>query len=284
MLKPIKIGEKLFDWENGPFFMGILNVTPDSFSDGGQFLHPEKAIKRAIELAEEGADIIDIGGESTRPFAEPVTVEEELKRVIPVIKAIREALPQIPISIDTYKSAVAEAALKAGANMVNDISAGRFDERMFHVVKEFDCPIVIMHMKGKPKNMQIDPVYHNVISEIKEFFEKRIESLTRIGVEQSKIIIDPGIGFGKKLEHNIEILRNIEKFKELGCPILVGHSRKRFLSNFVNRPPEERDGATVGVSLGLILKGVNILRVHRVDLNKDAAILFKNIFGKVRLN
>jgi len=212
-----------------------------------------------------------------------VPEEEELKRVIPVIKELKKLLPDIPISIDTYKSKVAEEALKAGADMINDISAGRFDPNIIEVARDYNCPIVIMHMKGNPKTMQIDPVYDNVIEEIKRFLQERIETLLKKGISQEKIIIDPGIGFGKKAEHNITILQNIEKFKDLGCPILVGHSRKRFITKFLNKPPEERDYATAGISIGLALKGVNILRVHRVDINKDAVFLFKEIFGK-RLN
>ncbi len=284
MPAPIRIRDKEFNWKNGPFFMGVLNVTPDSFSDGGKFLELEKAVKRALELAEEGADIIDIGGESTRPFADPVPEEEELKRVIPVVRAVREALPQIPISVDTYKSRVAEEALKAGADMINDISATRFDKKMVDVIKDFSCPIVIMHMKGMPKTMQIDPIYHDVIAEVKNFLKKQIEFLLNKGISKEKIIIDPGIGFGKKTEHNLLLLKKIDEFKELDCPILVGHSRKRFISAFLNRPPDRRDGATIGVSLGLAMKGVHILRVHRVDLNRDAITLFKAVFRKVSLS
>lgn len=277
MLPPLKIRNKVFDWKKGPYFMGILNVTPDSFSDGGKYYNVSSALQRAKELIEEGADIIDIGGESTRPFSEPVPEEEEIKRVIPVIKAIRNEFPDIPISIDTYKAKVAELALKSGADIVNDISALRLDPEMIKVIKDFQCPVIIMHMKGTPKTMQINPVYQNVVEEIKKFLEERISFLVDNGINFENIIIDPGIGFGKKLEHNLAILKNLESFHSLNRPILIGHSRKSFIGEITNRSVSQREGGTVGVSLFCFLKGVNILRVHKVNLNKDAIILFKTL-------
>ncbi|RKX61398.1 MAG: dihydropteroate synthase [Thermodesulfobacteriota bacterium] len=277
MLPPLKIRNKVFNWEKGPYFMGILNVTPDSFSDGGKYYNVSSALQRAKELIEEGADIIDVGGESTRPFSEPVPEEEEIKRVIPVIKAIRNEFPDIPISIDTYKAKVAELALKSGADIVNDISALRLDPEMIKVIKDFQCPVIIMHMKGTPKTMQINPVYQNVVEEIKKFLEERISFLVNNGINFENIIIDPGIGFGKKLEHNLAILKNLESFHSLNRPILIGHSRKSFIGEITSRSVSQREGGTVGVSLFCFLKGVNILRVHRVDLNKDAIILFKTL-------
>ena len=277
MLPPLKIRNKVFNWEKGPYFMGILNVTPDSFSDGGKYYNVSSALQRAKELIEEGADIIDVGGESTRPFSEPVPEEKEIKRVIPVIKAIRNEFPDIPISIDTYKAKVAELALKSGADIVNDISALRLDPEMIKVIKDFQCPVIIMHMKGTPKTMQINPVYQNVVEEIKKFLEERISFLVNNGINFENIIIDPGIGFGKKLEHNLAILKNLESFHSLNRPILIGHSRKSFIGEITSRSVSQREGGTVGVSLFCFLKGVNILRVHRVDLNKDAIILFKTL-------
>jgi len=275
MPEPLKVRNKEFVWEKGPYFMGILNVTPDSFSDGGKFVEVEQAVKRVEELISEGADIIDIGGESTRPFSDRVPEEEELKRVIPVIKAVREKFPQVIISIDTYKSRVAEEAIKAGADIVNDISALRFDPKMVDVVREYGTPVVIMHMKGEPKTMQLNPEYEDVVKEVYEFLKKRMEFLVENGVSFDKIIIDPGIGFGKKFEHNITLLKNLHKFKDLDCPILLGHSRKSFIGEIIGKEPFQRDGGTVGVSIFAVLKGVHILRVHNVGINKDAIATFK---------
>lgn len=275
MFPPLNLGSKILDWKNCPYFVGILNVTPDSFSDGGKYLNVESALKRAKELLDEGADIIDIGGESTRPFSDPVPEEEELKRVIPVIKVIKKEFPEAIISVDTYKSKVAEEALKAGASIINDISALRFDPKMIEVVKDFDCPVIIMHMKGNPKTMQINPTYTDVVKEIKEFLKERIEFLVEKGISFENIIIDPGIGFGKTFNHNLQILKNLDSFKDLNRPLLIGHSRKSFIGEIINKPPFLRDGGTVGVSLFAYLKGVQFLRVHKVDVNKDALATFK---------
>ena len=275
MLPPLILGSKTLNWENIPYFVGILNVTPDSFSDGGKYLNLKSALNRAKELLEEGAEIIDVGGESTRPFSDPVPEEEELKRVIPVIKIIKKEFPDSIISVDTYKSKVAEEALKAGANIVNDVSALRFDSKMVEVVKDFNCPIIIMHMQGNPKTMQINPTYKDVVKEVKEFLQKRIEFLVEKGIPFENIIIDPGIGFGKTFKHNLQILKNLESFQELNRPILIGHSRKSFIGEIINKPPFQRDGGTIGISLFAYLKGVHFLRVHKVDLNKDALLTFK---------
>ncbi|WP_038057280.1 dihydropteroate synthase [Thermodesulfobacterium hydrogeniphilum] len=275
MLSPLSIGSKVFDWKEIPYFVGILNVTPDSFSDGGRYFNLKNAILRAKELLEEGADIIDVGGESTRPFSNSVSEEEELQRVIPVIKAIKEEFPSAIISVDTYKSKVAAEALKVGADIVNDISALRFDKNMLNVIKDYNCPVIIMHMQGTPKTMQINPVYDNVIEDIKKFFKNRIEFLVEQGISFEKIIIDPGIGFGKTFEHNIEILKNLESFYELNRPVLIGHSRKSFIGKIINKPPQQREGGTIGVSIFTYLKKVHFLRVHKVDFNKDAIKVFK---------
>ncbi len=280
MLKPLTLRDKLFNWEEGPFFMGILNVTPDSFSDGGKFLYLEQALVQAEKLLQEGADIIDVGGESTRPFADPVPEEEELKRVIPVIKELRKAFPKAIISVDTYKAKVAELALKEGADIVNDISALRFDNRMVDVVRDFNCPVIIMHMQGTPKTMQISPTYQDVVKEVKEFLKQRKDYLIAQGISEEKIIIDPGIGFGKTFEHNLTLLRNLSCFKELSSPILVGASRKGFIGEIIKKPPYERDAGTVGVTLWCYLQEVNILRVHNVSINKDALALFKTLQGR----
>uniref|UniRef100_A0A7V3ZZE4 Dihydropteroate synthase n=1 Tax=candidate division WOR-3 bacterium TaxID=2052148 RepID=A0A7V3ZZE4_UNCW3 len=243
--------------------MGILNVTPDSFYDGGKYNLTDSALKRAEEILREGADIIDIGGESSRPGADPVTLQEELDRVIPVIEKLK-GFP-IPISIDTYKSQVAEEACKNGASIINDISGLTQDERMVEVAKKYGTYIIIMHMKGTPKNMQINPTYTNVIEEIKEFLQRQANYAMKRGISRDRIIIDPGIGFGKNLEHNLEILKKIDEFKKMGFPLLVGHSRKSMVGILLgNVPPDERLYGTLGISAYLIFKGVNIIRVHDV--------------------
>ncbi|PIE68458.1 MAG: dihydropteroate synthase, partial [Deltaproteobacteria bacterium] len=215
--------------------MGILNVTPDSFSDGGRYTN-EAAIKGQVrQLINDGADIIDVGGESTRPFAEPVSTSEELQRVIPAIKLIR-SLYDIPISIDTTKAEVAEAALQAGASMLNDISALEKDPHMVEVAARYTVPVVIMHMQGSPEDMQLNPAYDQVVEEINTYFSERLAFLEQAGIGRERIIIDPGIGFGKTLEHNLVILANIKAFKPHGCPVLIGHSRKSFFEHLLGIP------------------------------------------------
>ncbi len=280
MPTPLKIRDKVFDWKESPFLMGIINVTPDSFSDGGESYTIESAIRKAQELIDAGADIIDVGGESTRPFSEPVPEEEEIKRVIPVIKEIRRSFPEAIISIDTYKASVAERALQVGADIVNDISGGQFDPRMLDVVREYSCPYILMHIKGTPKTMQINPQYTNLLKEIKEYFLQRIEEVERRGISIENIILDPGIGFGKTFEHNIEILRNLHIFHDIGCPILIGPSRKSFIGEIIKKPPKERDGGTAGVAIFALLKGAHILRIHNVALVNDAIKVFKYLWNK----
>lgn len=252
--------------------MGILNITPDSFSDGGSLMS-EDAVKLQIqEMLDSGVDILDVGGESTRPFAEPVSVKEELARVIPVIERIR-AVTDLPISIDTTKAVVAEKALAAGATIVNDISALRYDQDMLRVVQGYSGPLVIMHMQGTPGNMQVDPHYDDVVEEIIEFFQERIDWLTANGVDKERIVIDPGIGFGKTVEHNLTILRNVKRFKETGCPVLIGHSRKSFIGKLLDLDVEKRDCATAMLSLFLAQGGADFLRVHNVRLTRQAVQL-----------
>jgi dihydropteroate synthase len=244
--------------------MGILNVTPDSFSDGGTYFDPDAAVSRGIEMAEQGADIIDVGGESTRPGAEPIDAEEEIRRVLPVIKqlAVRTG---IPISIDTYRSQTAAAALDSGASIINDISAMTFDANMKHLAAERKCPIVLMHIKGTPQNMQQNPHYENVIEEIIAWLKARIEEAESAGIDKQAIIIDPGIGFGKTVEHNLEILNKLDRFRALGKPILVGVSRKRMIGEILGGlPVEERlEGTAAAVAIS-IANGANIVRVHDV--------------------
>lgn len=243
--------------------MGIINVTPDSFSDGGCYQDEISIVTQADALIAAGADILDVGGESTRPFSRPVSEKEELRRVIPAIQAIRRKY-SLPISIDTSKAEVARQALMAGADMINDISALRSDPAMIELLCNTDVPVVIMHMQGTPGDMQVEPVYHDVVGEILDFFRERLLWLQDQGIERRRIIIDPGIGFGKTLHHNLLILKNLSSFSALGQPLLLGHSRKRFLGEIIDRPVEQRDLATAVVSALAVVNGVSIVRVHDV--------------------
>ncbi|PLV58663.1 dihydropteroate synthase [Thermotoga sp. KOL6] len=246
--------------------MGIINVTPDSFFADSRKQSVPEAVKTAEKMIEEGVDIIDVGGMSTRPGSDPVDEEEEMRRVIPVIKAIR-AVTNIPISVDTYRWKVALKAIEAGADIVNDISGYQFDPEIIKVVSENNVPYVLMHIKGTPKTMQENPFYENVIREIKEYFRTKINDLVSKNVKQ--IILDPGIGFGKRYEDNLEILRKIDSFKEFGFPLLVGASRKSFIGLALgNVPPSERLEGTLAVTAYCVMKGVNIVRVHDVLANK----------------
>ena len=253
--------------------MGILNVTPDSFSDGGRYVSIEAALAHAKRLMEEGADIIDIGGESTRPGADPVPLEEELMRVIPVINAVRKELPNARISIDTYKAPVAERALEAGADMINDVSALQLDPRMAKVVAQADVPVVLMHMLRTPKTMQQSPTYQDVVGEIMQFLRERILWAMDQGMSEEKIIIDPGIGFGKKPEHNTEILRRLSELTVLKRPLLLGTSRKSFLGALTKRPVEQRLEETIASVVIGVLHGADIVRVHDVAAVKYALMV-----------
>ncbi|MEK6692199.1 MAG: dihydropteroate synthase [Nitrospirota bacterium] len=261
--------------------MGILNVTPDSFSDGGRYLDTDKAVKRALEIEKEGADIIDIGGESTRPGALPLSHEEELGRVIPVIEKLKNRL-RIPISIDTYKAEVARAAIQAGASIINDISGLRFDPDIATVAAEYDVPVVIMHIKGTPGNMQVNPVYQDLIGEILHFLEDGISIAQKAGIDEDMIIIDPGIGFGKTFEHNLEIINRLDEFKSLGMPVLFGPSRKSFIGKILDLPADDRlEGTAAAVAIGII-KGANIVRVHDVSSMVRVARVADAIKAKAR--
>jgi len=244
--------------------MGILNVTPDSFSDGGLYAETGKAVARAVEMAAEGADVIDIGGESTRPGSEAVPPEEQIRRVVPVIREARENGVAVPISIDTQSAAVAPAALDAGADMVNDISGVRDDPAMPGLLAERRVPFVVMHMQGTPRTMQETPSYRDVVAEVAAFFEARAESLAAAGVDAARMIVDPGIGFGKNLEHNLSLLRSIRVFTARR-PVCVGPSRKRFLGELLNEPdPAKRLMGTAAVVAHCALEGVAMVRVHDV--------------------
>jgi dihydropteroate synthase len=269
-----KIGKRKFDFSFS-YVMGILNVTPDSFSDGGQFIDKENAVNYGIEMVENGVDIIDIGGESTRPGSEPVTESEELERVIPVITEILRSRPDAIISIDTTKAKVAEAALKSGALVVNDISGGTFEPDIFNVVSEFDAAMILMHTKGKPKTMQASPVYTDVVSEVYDYLA--IQSGIAFGHGIENIIIDPGIGFGKKTEDNLDLIERLEDFKSFGFPIMIGLSRKSFIGNILNLPIEVRDDATNAMNSFAISKGARIIRTHNVKQTVQACKLFNTM-------
>lgn len=252
------------DFSKKTYIMGILNITPDSFSDGGLYFDKPAAIERSIQMVEDGADIIDIGGESTRPGSESITIEEELKRTIPVIEALAKEI-KIPISIDTYKSEVARIALDAGASMVNDISGLRFDPKMSEVVSEYKVPIVIMHIKGRPKDMQQNPVYEALIPEIMDYLRCSIAIATRSEISDNKIIIDPGIGFGKTSDHNLEIINKLREFTSLEKPILIGPSRKAFIGKSLGDVPvtDRLEGTAAAVAIS-IMNGANMIRAHDV--------------------
>ena len=260
-------------FEDRPLIMGILNVTPDSFYDGGRFFAPGTAVEHALRLAAEGADIIDVGGESTRPSADATSVEEELGRVIPVIKGIRTR-SNVFISVDTYKARVARVAVDAGAEMINDISGLSFDSKIGEVAAESKVPVVIMHIKGTPKEMQVNPRYDDVIGEIKGFFADRILFAKQCGIEEDDIILDPGIGFGKRLEDNLLIIKELRRFKDLGKPILIGTSMKAFIGKLAGSPDlEERvEGTLASVALSL-WNGADIVRVHDVKKARRVATL-----------
>ena len=251
--------------------MGIINVTPDSFSDGGKFFTLESAYEQSVKLIKDGADIIDIGGESSRPGSQPVKIEEELKRTIPLISNIRSEFPDVVISIDTTKSKVAEQAILSGANIINDISGLRHDENMVNVASNYDVSLVIMHMQGKPETMQDNPFYTDLIQDINSFFEERISYATQLGIKKNRIILDPGIGFGKSYEDNFKLINQLNKFNDFELPILIGPSRKSFIGIALNEDPHYRLEGTLAAAAASILKGAKIVRVHDVKQIKKVA-------------
>jgi dihydropteroate synthase len=256
--------------------MGIVNTTPDSFSDGGQFLAAESAVTHALRLVDEGADIIDIGGQSTRPGSEPVSPDEELDRVMPVIESLRSQR-DVLISIDTSKAEVARRAITAGANIVNDVTALRDDPAMIDVVNKCDVGVVIMHMQGTPKSMQAAPTYTDVVAEVRTFLAERLAWLAARGVSGDRVAVDPGIGFGKTAEHNLLLIRELNSLASLDRPVCLGHSRKRFIGTILNRPVDERLIGTVAVAIAGYQRGANILRVHDVAAVRDAIAMVRAI-------
>jgi dihydropteroate synthase len=264
-------GKHRLDFGKRTFIMGVLNVTPDSFSDGGKFFTLDDAIAQGYKLFEDGADILDIGGESTRPFSNPVSEEEEILRVVPVIETLSKRIP-IPISIDTTKAGVAEQAIKAGASMINDVSSLSFDPKMANVAVDYGVPVILMHMLGNPKTMQIEPFYDDIIGEIKTFLENAIDQAENKGISRLKIIIDPGIGFGKTVGHNLLLIQRLHEFKTLKVPIMIGTSRKAFIRNIlkdnaaqeINADSVMVEGGTQASVAAAILNGAHIIRVHDV--------------------
>ena len=256
------IRDRQFIWGDRTYLMGILNVTPDSFSDGGQFIAKESALKQ-VEQMLPYIDILDIGGESTRPDAVPVNADQECDRILPIIEAVREAYPNLPISVDTVKASVAKQAIGAGADMVNDVSAGRFDPDMLPTVGKLQVPIFLMHMQGEPRTMQLNPQYRDVVQDIKRFLTDAISVAKACGITENLIAIDPGIGFGKTLEHNLELIKNLSAFKTIKAPLLLGASRKSFIGKLCDRPnPSDRLLGTIAACNAGIAGGADILRVH----------------------
>ncbi len=253
-----------------PQLMGILNVTDDSFSDGGRFASPEQALAQARILVEAGADILDIGGESTRPGARPVPVAEELRRVLPVVAKVRENWPDLPVSVDTRNSEVAQAAMELGATIINDISALNYDPRMAELLASHPgVKVVLMHMRGQPETMQSDPFYTDVLAEIDSFFTARIDFAVSRGIDRANLILDPGIGFGKTPRHNFQLLAQLDRFRKHGLPLLLGASRKRFIASLNPSGPQERMGGTLAAAVMAAWQGVDILRVHDVQAHRQ---------------
>jgi dihydropteroate synthase len=258
---------------DSPLVMGIVNITPDSFYDGGRYISEQAAIERAEQLIAEGADFIDLGAASTRPGAENVSPEEELKRLLPVLEHLVKKNSKIPVSIDTFHSSVAKEAIERGASMINDISGGTMDEKMYKTAGNLKVPYVLMHIQGTPQTMQLEPHYEDLVEEVYEYFEQRIEKLKSAGVEQ--IVIDPGFGFGKTVEHNYTLLRQLDRFKSLGLPIMVGLSRKSMINKVLKTKPENALTGTISLNTLAILQGANILRVHDVKEAKQVIQLVK---------
>ena len=269
-----KLRTRSLDLSDRPQVMGILNVTPDSFSDGGKYDDAQRAIDQAFAMEAQGADLIDLGGESTRPYSEPVAADDEWRRIEPVLSRLQGRL-SIPVSIDTSKACVAERAIALGAEVINDVTGLEGDPDMLRVARETEAGICAMHMQGTPQTMQDSPTYENVVGEIYEYLRRRRDHLLENGIEGSRICLDPGIGFGKLHTHNLELVRSVEGFHELNCPVLVGHSRKGFIAKELGDPEKDRMAGTLGVTLALARRGVQLLRVHDVAETVDALRLFQ---------
>ena len=261
-----------------PLLMGIVNVTPDSFSDGGRFLDSQAAVEHGLRLVDEGADILDIGGESTRPYSDPVGVREELNRISPVVQEL-SARTEVPLSIDTSKSAVAKVALDYGAEIINDVTGLDSDPAMVDLARDSRVAVCAMHMQGTPQTMQDDPRYDNVVDDIYSYLRQRRDALLAAGIEAERICLDPGIGFGKSHQHNLQLMTRSGHFHELGCPLLVGHSRKGFLAKILSDKSADRTAATIGGALALAAQGVQIIRVHDVRPVREALLAFEAVGG-----
>jgi dihydropteroate synthase len=264
-----------------PALMGILNVTPDSFSDGGRFFDAKAAVEHGLRLVTEGADMLDVGGESTRPGSAPVDLQEEIRRVVPVIEELRKKTA-IPISVDTSKAEVARLAVEAGAEIVNDVTALTGDPAMIALAAATGCGVCAMHIQGTPRTMQEQPTYGDVVAEVHEYLRECRDTLLAAGIELERIALDPGIGFGKTTEHNLELLSNAARFRTLGCPVLIGHSRKRFIAGVIGHSSPDSYPAiadptagTIGVALSLARQGVQVLRVHDIAPVREALLLFQ---------
>jgi dihydropteroate synthase len=273
MSSKLTIGGRCFDWGQRTYLMGVLNVTPDSFSDGGEFNTTSAALAKAQALVAAGADIIDVGGQSTRPGSEQISLAEELERVLSVLQVLRPKI-SVPISVDTTRADVAKAAVEIGADIINDISGGTFDLEMLPTVASLDVPIVLMHIRGTPQTMQQMTDYQDLMGEISSFFARQIAAATAVGIDQSKIIIDPGIGFAKNYEQNLEIFRHLRSLTALNCPMLVGASRKSFIGRILNQPdPKARVWGTAAACCAAIFNGADILRVHDVKEMRDVSLV-----------
>ena len=271
-----KLRKKTLSFEHGPAVMGIVNVTPDSFSDGGRFFEPGQAVEHGLRLVEEGAAILDVGGESTRPFSEGVSTEEELRRIEPVVASLARQT-DVPISIDTSKAEVAKAAIDAGAEIINDVTGLQGDPAMLQVALDTEAAVCVMHMQGSPRTMQAEPEYEDVVTEVLDYLDARCKALEAAGIDRARIAVDPGIGFGKTVEHNLDLLRNVKQFHKLGQPILIGVSRKGFIGRMLGDMDLERESGTVAISLAMAAAGVQVLRVHNVGDNVRALKVFRSV-------
>jgi dihydropteroate synthase len=269
-----RLRTRTLEFGKRPLVMGIVNVTPDSFSDGGKFFDADRAIEHALQLVHDGADLLDVGGESSRPYSEPVSETEELRRVVPVVEAIcRQAAT--PISIDTSKASVARECIAAGAEIINDITGLSGDPQMLEFARSSGTAVCIMHMQGTPQTMQDQPTYRDVVADIGQYLQGRLETLARSGIDRMRICLDPGIGFGKTHQHNLTLLANLWRFHELGQPLLVGHSRKGFIAKVIDDKEASRTAGTLGVACSLAAQRVQILRVHDVRQVREALLLFE---------
>ncbi len=273
-----RLKTRTLDCSGGPVLMGIVNVTPDSFSDGGRFAGQDDAVAHAMRLEDEGAAVLDIGGESTRPYSDPVSLDEELSRVMPVVEALA-ARTTVPLSIDTSKATVARQAIGAGAEIINDVTGLAGDPEMVDVALETGAGICAMHMQGTPADMQDEPQYEDVVRDIHEYLRSRRDSLLRRGLDASRICLDPGIGFGKTHEHNLDLMSHADCYHDLGCPLLIGHSRKGFLTKVLGDKEAGRTSATVGAAMSLAAQGIQVIRVHDVRPVREALLAFQACGG-----